>query len=79
MHRDGPGSGGVWVVAILANVVYAAYSWLTAEEVIIKVEESAEDGYPRSHHVGEDVFEWRVDGTERLPGDEREQNQHCRE
>lgn len=35
----GAGSGGVWVVAILANVTYAVYSWFTAQEVIIKVDE----------------------------------------
>lgn len=28
---------GVWIVVILANVTYAVYSWLTAEEVIVKV------------------------------------------
>lgn len=32
-------AGGVWVVAILANVTYAAYSWLTSEEVVVKVDE----------------------------------------
>lgn len=36
----GAPSGGAWVVAILANVTYAAYSWFTAEEVIIRVDES---------------------------------------
>lgn len=30
-------AGGVWVVTILANVLYATYSWFTAEEVVIKV------------------------------------------
>jgi hypothetical protein len=35
----GAGSAGVWVVAILANVTYAVYSWFTAQEVIIKVDE----------------------------------------
>lgn len=36
----GLAAGGVWVVAILANVTYAAYSWFTSEELIIKVDES---------------------------------------
>jgi hypothetical protein len=35
-------SGAVWVFAIGANVVYLAYSWLTADEVIIMVDEEAE-------------------------------------
>ena len=30
---------GIWVVAILASLTYAAYSWLTAEEVLITVKE----------------------------------------
>lgn len=32
-------AGGVWVVTILANVVYGTYCWFTAEEVVIKVAE----------------------------------------
>lgn len=32
-------AGAVWVVAILANVIYAVYSRFTADEVLIKVEE----------------------------------------
>lgn len=35
-------SEGVWVVVILANVTYAIYSWFTAEEVIVKVENDRE-------------------------------------
>lgn len=31
-------AGGIWGVAILANVTYAAYSRYTAEEVVIKVD-----------------------------------------
>lgn len=31
-------ASAVWVVAVLANVIYAVYSRFTAEEVIIKVE-----------------------------------------
>lgn len=31
--------GAIWVIAIIANVVYATYSWFTAEEVLIMVEE----------------------------------------
>jgi uncharacterized membrane protein YoaK (UPF0700 family) len=37
------GSGGVWVVAILAIVTYAVYSWLTADEVLLKVDEDRAD------------------------------------
>lgn len=33
-------SGGVWLVAFSANVIYAAYSLFTADEVIIKVDSS---------------------------------------
>lgn len=32
-------AGGAWVIAILASLTYAGYSWFTAEEVIIKVSE----------------------------------------
>lgn len=38
-NAAGLSAGGVWVVAILASLTYAAYSWLAAEEVIITVEE----------------------------------------
>lgn len=38
----GASSGGVWLVAILANVTYAAYSWFTSEEIIIKVDEEVD-------------------------------------
>lgn len=38
----GASAGGVWLVAILANVVYATYSWFTSEEIIIKVDEGAD-------------------------------------
>jgi hypothetical protein len=30
--------GSAWIVAIIASIVYTAYSWSSAEEVIIKVE-----------------------------------------
>lgn len=30
--------GGAWLVAIIANATYAAYSWITAEKVVIKVD-----------------------------------------
>ena len=30
-------ASAVWVVAFLANVIYAVYSWFTSEEVVIKV------------------------------------------
>lgn len=33
---SGP-AAAIWIIAFLANVVYAAYSRVTAEEVIIKV------------------------------------------
>lgn len=35
----GMSTGAVWVAAVGANITYAAYSWYTAEEIIIKVEE----------------------------------------
>lgn len=35
-------SGAVWVVAFGSNAVYLAYSWLTADEVVIVVDESAD-------------------------------------
>lgn len=35
----GVSTSGVWVSAILANVAYAAYSRVTGEEVVIKVED----------------------------------------
>lgn len=35
-------SGGAWIVAFLANVGYAAYSRVTAEEILIKVDQSTE-------------------------------------
>jgi hypothetical protein len=31
-------AGGVWGVVIAGNLLYAAYSWYSAEEIIIKVE-----------------------------------------
>jgi len=31
-------ASAAWLVALLANVLYASHSWLTADEVIIKVE-----------------------------------------
>lgn len=34
----GLSSGSVWVVVILANLAYASYCWVTAEEIIIKVD-----------------------------------------
>lgn len=34
----GISAGGVWIVTIGANITYAAYSRLTAEEIIIKVD-----------------------------------------
>lgn len=34
----GASGGGAWVVAVLANVVYAVYSWFSSEEVVIKVD-----------------------------------------
>lgn len=38
----GASPGAVWVVAILANVIYAAYSRFTSEEIVIKVDEEAD-------------------------------------
>lgn len=35
-------SGGAWVFAIAAVLAYTAYSWFTAEEVIISVEQDAQ-------------------------------------
>lgn len=35
-------AGTVWVIALLVNAVYAAYSWFTAEEIMIKVDSSAD-------------------------------------
>lgn len=35
-------AGGIWGLAIIASVTYAAYSRYTAEEVVIKVEEDAD-------------------------------------
>jgi hypothetical protein len=35
----GVSSAGVWIVAILANATYAGYSWFTADEVLLKVDE----------------------------------------
>jgi len=32
-------AGGAWVLAFLASGTYAAYSWFTAEEILIKVDE----------------------------------------
>lgn len=37
-NAAGVPAGAVWVVAILANITYAAYSWFSSEEVIIKVD-----------------------------------------
>lgn len=31
-------SGGAWLFAIIANIIYAAYSWFNANEVVIKVD-----------------------------------------
>lgn len=33
----GASPGGVWVAVAIANISYAAYSWSTSEEIIIKV------------------------------------------
>lgn len=38
----GASAGGVWLVVIIANITYAAYSWFTSEEIIIKVDEQAD-------------------------------------
>lgn len=37
---DGP-AAGAWVVAFLAVAVYAGYSWVTSDEIIIKVDQNA--------------------------------------
>lgn len=31
--------GAIWVIAIIASIIYATYSWNTSEEVLIKVDE----------------------------------------
>jgi len=39
---------GVWGVALLANIGYALYSWQTAEEVLIKVEDTGDSDHSPS-------------------------------
>lgn len=36
----GLSGSGAWLAALLANLTYAAYSWVTSEVVIIKVDKS---------------------------------------
>lgn len=38
-NAAGLSPGGIWVIAILASLTYAAYSWFTSEEVLITVKE----------------------------------------
>jgi hypothetical protein len=40
----GVSASGVWLIAILANITYAVYSWFTSEEIVIKVDETAVPG-----------------------------------
>lgn len=40
LYAAGASSAGVWVLVIVANLLYATHSWYTAEEVVIKVDES---------------------------------------
>ncbi|WP_436901644.1 hypothetical protein [Halovenus halobia] len=39
-------SGSAFVIAIIANLIYATYSWSSAEEVIIKVEKQSSGQNP---------------------------------
>lgn len=42
LDAAGASGGAVWVVAIIANVIYATYSWFTSEEIVIKVDEETD-------------------------------------